>query len=131
MKAVFPSKGVVIVTKYNVNVLKDFYKNNLINSKLFALYQQADYYMQAGNFNYFPKKANIILYNAHLLTLRQLQEIVAEQTRNNYDTVISKSSPEKETTEDIDQQEDFSDEPLDDNFIKNNPFFNTLTSIDE
>lgn len=124
MKAVFPSKGVLIITKYNVNVLKDFYRENLINSKLFAIYQQSNYYMQCGNFNYFPKKSNLILYKANLLTLRQLQEIVAQQMKENPNAVTTKRihNSEPEEVED----DDFSNEPLDDNFIKNNPFFNTL-----
>ena len=117
MKAVFPGKGIVIVTKYNVNVLRDYYRNNLINSKLFAIYQQSDYFMQAGNFNYFPKKSNLILYKANLLTLRQLQEIVAKQVKSN-------------VTNNPQQEQAFSDTPLDDNYIKNNPFFKTLMSTD-
>ena len=127
MKAVFPCKGVVIVTKYNVNVLRNFYKNNLINSKLFSIYQQSDYSIQVGNFNYLPKKSNIILDNAHLLTLRQLQEIVAKQIKGNPGAVTIKKAPSKETNE----SDDFSDEPLDDNFIKNNPFFSTLTALED
>lgn len=130
MKAVFPSKGVVIVTKYNVDVLKNFYKNNLINSKLFSIYQQSDYSIQVGNFNYLPKKSNIILDNAHLLTLRQLQEIVAKQIKENPSAVTIKKAPQKPSDE-TDESNNFSDEPLDDNFIKNNPFFSTLTSLED
>ena len=130
MKAVFPSKGVVIVTKYNVDVLKNFYKNNLINSKLFSIYQQSDYSIQVGNFNYLPKKSNIILDNAHLLTLRQLQEIVAKQIKENPSAVTIKKDPQK-LSDETDESNNFSDEPLDDNFIKNNPFFSTLTSLED
>lgn len=124
MKAVFPSKGVIIVTKYNVNMLRDYYRNNLINSKLFAIYEQSNYFMQAGNFNYFPKKANLILYNANLLTLKKLQQVVANQINQNPELAkkVIKSQP---------KEQEFSDEPLDDNFVKNNPFFNTLTSTED
>ena len=108
MKAVFPSKGVVIVTKYNVDVLKNFYKNNLINSKLFSIYQQSDYSIQVGNFNYLPKKSNIILDNAHLLTLRQLQEIVAKQIKENPGTVTIKKAPQKPSDETV-ESNDFSE----------------------
>lgn len=130
MKAVFPTKGVVIVTKYNVNVLRDYYRNNLINSKLFAMYQQSNFHMQSGNFNYLPKKSNIILYKTHLLTLQQLQEVVAKQMResleyNNAQAETQEDSQEKQT------QDNFSDEPLDDNFIKNNPFFKTLMATED
>ena len=129
MKAIFPTKGVIIVTKYNVKVLNDFYRNNLINSKLFAIYQQSNYNMQVGNFNYLPKKANIILYNAHLLTLRQLQEVISNQIKQNPEYFNIKP-PTTEASQETDEQDEFSDDPLDDNFIKNNPFFKTLTSIE-
>lgn len=124
MKAVFPAKGIVIVTKYNVNVLRDYYRNNLINSKLFAIYQQSNYSMQSGNFNYFPKKSNLILYKANLLTLQQLQEIVARQ--------VAESKQENGIQQEpLSTKENFSNEPLDDNFIKNNPFFKTLTASED
>lgn len=130
MKAVFPTKGVVIVTKYNVNVLKDFYRNNLINSKLFAIYQQSNFHMQSGNFNYFPKRSNIILYKANLLTLQQLQEVVSEQMRKSNIEPTSSNTQVKETPKQEPSQE-FSSEPLTDNFILDNPFFKTLISTDD
>lgn len=130
MKAIFPTKGVVIVTKYNVNVLRDFYRDNLINSKMFAIYQQANYNMQVGNFNYFPKKANFILYQAHLLSLKQLQEIIAGKIRENPELFNKKQQNNKDMQE-SDDIEEISDEPLDDNFIKSNPFFKTLTAIED
>lgn len=128
MKAIFPGKGVIIVTKYNVNVLKDFYKNNLINSKLFGIYEQSNYYLQVGNFNYFPKKSNLVLEDAHLLTLKQLQELIAKQMKENPNSLKDKSSSDNKIKI-SDNTKDFSDKPLDDNFVKNNPFFSTLTSI--
>ena len=121
MKALFPKKGVVIVTKYNVNVLKDYYKNNLINSKLFSIYQQSNYSMHVGNYAYLPKKSDIILNNVHLLTVTELQEYVLSQMKANNNPV-----QEAQTT----KQPEISDKPLDDNFIKDNPFFTTLTYLD-
>ena len=117
MKAVFPCAGVAIVTKYSINTLKDFYENNLINSKLFGIYQQSNYYMQAGNFNYFPKKSNIVLEQAHLLTLQKLQEVVAKQVSQSNTTSTHQQTPQ------------ISNEPLDDNFVKNNAFFETLAKL--
>ena len=123
MKALFPKSGVIIVTKYNVNTLKDYYKNNLINSKLFGIYQQSNYSLQVGNFSYLPKRSEIILDDVHLLTLKQLQEYVLEQTKGSNSAAKtipqgSKNPPKAE----------ISDKPLDDNFIKDNPFFTTLNS---
>ena len=132
MKAVFPTKGALIVTKYNVNMLNDFYKNNLINSKLFAAYQQSNFYMQSGNFNYFPKKSNIIVYNAHLLTLQRLQEVIAAEMNAQKEAAQSATevSKEQETSNEEPVENTFSDEPLDDNFIQSNSFFKTLTAND-
>lgn len=124
MKALFPKTGVVIVTKYNVNTLKDYYKNNLINSKLYGVYQQSNYSIQVGNYTYLPKKTNIILDNTHLLTLKQLQEYVLSQMKNTNTSGISVPNEEKSESSSI------SEEPLDDAFIKNNPFFTTLTYLD-
>ena len=126
MKALFPSKGVVIVTKYNVNMLKDYYKNNLINSKLFGIYQQSNYSIQVGNLKYPPKKSDFILNGANLLTLKQLQEYVLKQT-----SVINNNSNESQEKAEETSTPTISDKPLDDNFVKNNPFFDTLTSLND
>ena len=126
MKALFPSKGVVIVTKYNVNMLKDYYKNNLINSKLFGVYQQSNYSIQVGNLKYPPKKSDIILDGANLLTLKQLQEYVLKQT-----SIINQNSNESPQQAKEVNTSMISDKPLDDNFVKNNPFFDTLTSLND
>lgn len=126
MKALFPKKGVVIVTKYNVNTLNDYYKNNLINSKLFGVYQQSNYSMQVGNFCYLPKKSDVILDNVNLLTLKQLQEYILQQMKESSNEKISTDKP----IENVKTQQ-ISDEPLDDDFIKNNPFFTTLTYLDD
>lgn len=125
MKAIFPKKGVLIVTKYNVSILKEFYNSNLINSKLFSIYQQYNYFIQVGNFNYFPKSSNIILDNTHLLTLLDLKKTIFEQIKNNPESVTITKDSQKNSDEN-----NFSNEPLDDNFIKSNPFFKTLTSLD-
>ena len=124
MKAIFPKKGVVIVTKYNVNTLKDYYKNNLINSKLFGVYQQSNYSINVGNYAYLPQKSNIILDKSHLLTITQLQEYVLSQMKIKQNSNISENKAEKV------EQSSSSNKPLDDNFIKDNSFFTTLTYLD-
>ena len=124
MKAIFPKKGVVIVTKYNVNTLKDYYKNNLINSKLFGVYQQSNYSINVGNYAYLPQKSNIILDKSHLLTITQLQEYVLSQMKIKQNSNISENNAEKV------EQSSSSNKPLDDNFIKDNSFFTTLTYLD-
>ena len=117
MKAVFPSKGVVVLTKNDVDKLHNFYKDNLINSKLFSVYEQSNYSVQVGSFSYLPKKSNIILDNANLLTLKQLYEILCKQL-----AVTS-------TNSDAEKNMDYT-KPLDDNFILNHPFFETLKPLE-
>ncbi|MBR3697708.1 MAG: hypothetical protein IKM97_05580 [Clostridia bacterium] len=129
MKAVFPTKGVIIVTKNNVRVLHDFYKEILINSKLFNIYQNSSFQLQVKNLNYLPQNSNIILSQAHLLTLQQLQQIVAKQLQENQKNNSNDNSRNSNSTIRA-EEPDFTDEPLDDNFIKNNPFFQTLTYTD-
>lgn len=116
MKAVFPAKGIVILTKYSVKAMNDFYMDKLVNSKMFSIYKQSNYPIQSGNLNYLPQKSNIVLNNAHLLTAKKLQELILSQEQ-------AKKPQKAETTKP-------SEELLDDNFILSNPFFKTLTSVD-
>lgn len=113
MKAVFPCKGTVILTKNDVDKLKSFYSDNLQNSKLFSIYQQSNYAIQVGKLNYLPQKSKIILDNAHFLTLQELHSVLS-------DKLDSITLPNNSTTNDT---------PIDDNFILNHPFFETLTPL--
>ena len=71
MKAVFPCKGVVVITKQNVDMLTNFYEGNLINSKLFSAYSQNNLSVQVGSFNYFPSNTKIVLEkDTKLLTIQ-------------------------------------------------------------
>lgn len=120
MKAVFPNNGIVVLTKSDVDKLHDFYKDNLINSKLFSIYEHSNYSIQVGNFSYLPKKANIILENANFLTLKQLHQILKEQIP---------PTTEKSNSTNIENNTIDYNEPLDDNFILNHPFFETLKPL--
>lgn len=114
MKAIFPCKGVVVITKHNVDVINNFYKENLINSKLFVEYNENDFAVQVGNFNYLPKKAKIILEpNTHLLTIKELHDVLS-QTAN-------KNTSEKTSID--------TTKPIEDNFIIDHPFFQTLKPL--
>lgn len=113
MKAIFPSKGVVVVTKPNVDVLNNFYESNLINSKLFTAYNENDFAVQVGSFNYLPKKSKIILEpNTHLLTVKELNDVLSKTAK--------KSQPEEKTN---------NLQPIEDNFIMDHPFFKTLKPL--
>lgn len=117
MKAVFPCKGVVVVTKQNVDILSNFYEGNLINSKLYSAYSQNNFAVQVGKFNYLPQNSKITLdKNAKLLTIRELNTVLSKAVENEKTT--SKAIPEKEEV------------PIEDNFIMDHPFFQTLKPID-
>ena len=120
MKAVFPCKGVVVVTKQNVDVLSNFYESQLINSKLFSAYSQNNFAVQVGKLNYLPKNSTIILnQDANLLTIQKLNQVLVETSKNenpkDYQGAVSNAND---------------DEPIEDNFILNHPFFETLNPLD-
>lgn len=114
MKAVFPCKGVVVVTKQNVDVLSNFYESQLINSKLFSAYSQNNFAVQVGKLNYLPKNSTIILnQDANLLTIQKLNQVLVETSKKE-ETITNTND----------------DEPIEDNFILNHPFFETLKPLD-
>ncbi|MCX4302699.1 MAG: hypothetical protein OSJ66_01595 [Clostridia bacterium] len=115
MKAVFPCKGVVVITKQNVDMLTNFYEGNLINSKLFSAYSQNNFSVQVGSFNYFPQNSTIILEeNTNLLTIQELNKVLAQTAEQQKEEHISQK------TKDV---------PIEDNFIKDHPFFQTLKPL--
>ena len=72
MKAVFPCKGTIVVTKQNVDVLSKVYQENLINSPLFMAYNQGNVDVQVGPFNYLPQNTKVVLrQNTELLTIQK------------------------------------------------------------
>ncbi len=116
MKAVFPCKGVVVLTKHNVDVLNNFYEDHLINSKMFSIYRQANYSVQVDAFNYLPQNSKIVLEdNTNLLTIKQLNEVLAASMKSS------------QTKTEVAEKEDL---PIDDADIQNHPFFQTLKPID-
>lgn len=119
MKAIFPCKGTVVLTKRNVDTLHNIYTDNMVNSKLFAIYNQSNYSVQVGTFNYLPKKSTIVTEKTTFLSIQQLHKILSEHMAN---MPVAKEEEEPEVEED--------NEPLDDNFVLNHPFFETLKPID-
>lgn len=112
MKAVFPCKGVVVVTKNNVDMLRNFYEENLLNSQLFAAYNQNNFAVQVGKFNYLPQNSKIILNeNAHLLTIKGLNDVLSK---------TAQPSQKREVDNNV---------PIEDNFVLNHPFFETLKPL--
>lgn len=117
MKAVFPCKGVIVITKQNVDILSNFYEGSLINSKLYSAYIQNNFAVQVGKFNYLPQNSKITLdKNAKLLTIRELNNVLSKAVES--EKATNKAIPDKK------------DAPIEDNFIMNHPFFQTLKPID-
>ena len=107
MKAVFPCKGVVVVTKQNV-----------INSPLFSAYQQGNLDVQVGPFNYFPQNTKVVLrQNTELLTIQELNKALA-------------GAIQKADTNEVSSSEKYDDTPIEDSSIMEHPFFQTLKQVD-
>ena len=114
MKAVFPCKGVVVLTKKDLQSLKEFYKTTLNTTKMSEIYNSTEYSVQIGNFNYLPPNSKIVLNEENLLTITELRSIMGPSTITNQTQTISESS------EDV----------LSDDDILSHPFFTTLKPID-
>lgn len=118
MKAVFPCKGVVVVTKQNVDILSKIYQENLINSPLFSAYNQGNN-VQVGPFNYLPENTKFVLrQNTELLTIQELNKVLTN--------AIQKPVTDEKTK---DVEYDY-DTPIEDSSIMEHPFFQTLKQID-
>ena len=118
MKAVFPCKGVVVVTKQNVDIVSKVYKENLINSPLFSAYQQGNLHVQVGPFNYFPQNTKVVLrQNTELLTIQELNKALA-------------GAIQKADTNEVSSSEKYDDTPIEDSSIMEHPFFQTLKQVD-
>lgn len=129
MKAIFPCKGVVIVTKHNVESIHNFYMDNLINSKLFQVYSGSNFHAQVGSFNYLPQKSTVILENANLLTIQQLHEVLKRENAKDSASNSQAAQNSENTSKNSAEATDYN-KPLEDNFILNHPFFETLKPID-
>ncbi len=114
MKAVFPCKGVVVLTKKDIQSLEAYYQSTLTTSKMSQIYHSTEYMVQIGNLNYLPPKAKIIVNEENLLTISQLRTIM------NGATTIKPSQKEPEKLNDT----------LSDDDILSHPFFTTLKPID-
>lgn len=126
MKAVFPCKGVIVVAKQNVDILANFYEGSLVNSKIYSAYLNNNLSVQVGNLNYLPPDSKIVLSKkAKLLTIQELNAVLIS-TMQSKPTASNLSS--ETTSKPIPQIAE--DTPIEDEDIKNHPFFKTLKAID-
>ncbi len=136
MKVVFPCSGSIVLTKDDLQVLQDFYENNLVNSKAYPLYSTCDYILQVGNFNYLPIKSRLIIEdNASLLTISKLRGIIDSAVPENAksDATSQEQKPTEEKVEEVKKpiEGDEEDMPIKDEDILSNPFFTTLKPVPE
>ena len=117
MKAVFPCKGVVVLTKKDIQSLEAFYQSTLDTSKMAEIYNNTEFMVQIGNLNYLPPEATIIINEENLLTAHQLRSIMNSSTISKPQTKTSKPLENVEST-------------LSDDDILSHPFFTTLKPID-
>lgn len=126
MKVVFPTEGSIIMLKHDVDTLQAFYNTNLMQSKMYSYYKDANSLIQVGNLNYPPKKHFIVMYNAHPLTVEKMQEIL--------DISLGKDPNERKQAKQEEVYEEpvveSSDDKISDRDIMSNPFFATLKQID-
>ena len=124
MKVVFPCSGSIVLTKDDLQILQDFYENNLVNSKAYPLYSTCDYILQVGNFNYLPIKSRLIIEdNASLLTISKLRGIIDSAVPENAKANATAQVEEKpETKEEVKEEKSVKG-------ILSNPFFTTLKPV--
>ena len=120
MKVVFPCSGSLVLLKQDYETLKAFYKTSLITSKMTEAYKNVNTIIQVGNFNYIPKNNNIVLYNAHVLTIEKMRKILG--IFNEQEKAKEETLPPKETSS--------NSAPISDEDLLSNPFFQTLKPID-
>lgn len=117
MKAIFPCMGSLIMTKTDIEKLKDYYNSRQIanNTNLSII--------ENNFFNYFNDDTTFILDNVTPLTVSKLKKVLGISNNNKIETNSQETIKESENI-----QED--EELIDDDSIFSNPFFTTLKPVD-
>ena len=119
LKVVFPCKGVIVLTKEDIQTLNSFYTTSLVTSKIYEIYNSSEYMMQVGNFNYLPQKATLVLDESKLLTIPKMRLIL--------DTHSSQTVSSPETQKQSPAEEHYDE--ISDDTILSHPFFQTLKPL--
>lgn len=127
MRAVFPCKGVLVLTKKDVEALQNFYNSTLEKSNIFSAYNATEYSIQVGNFNYLPQKATLIVDEKNLLTISKLRAIMNGSVPTKKEEPVVEENPEEVLEK---STEESLEDPLSDDDILSHPFFTTLKPID-
>ena len=117
MNAIFPCIGSLIMTKTDIEKLKDYYNCRQIENN-------TNLSIVENNFlNYFDDNSTFILDNVTPLTVSKLKKVLGINTNN---------KPENTSQENIKESENIQEdeELIDDDSIFSNPFFTTLKPVD-
>ena len=126
MKVVFPCKGSIVLTKNDVETLEAFYNTKLLTSKMSELYQSSEYMLQVGNFKYLPKHYSIRLYNANLMNIRKMRELLGLPVNRE----IPEATPPTPRIPIIRQNPNLDEQKISDESLLSHPFFQTLKPVD-
>lgn len=121
MKVVFPCKGSLVLLKQDLETLEAFYNTSILTSKMLDIYKTSNVMVQVGNFNYVPSKSALVLYKANLLTIEEMRKILGFHQ----ETSSQDPAPPQAFTPTLAQSE----EPISDNDLLSNPFFQTLKPL--
>ena len=116
MKAIFPCFGSLIMTKNDIENIKDYYDSRQISNNDSLVISENKF------FNYFNDDTTFILDNVTPLTVSKLKKVLGI-SNNKVETNSQKNLKESENI-----HED--EELIDDDSIFSNPFFTTLKPVD-
>lgn len=124
MKVVFPCKGSLVLLKQDLETLNAFYNTSLLTSKAAEYYKTSNVMVQVGNFNYIPAKSALVLYKANLLTIEKMRKILGIYTESS-----NKENLEESASITNNSLINPNSEPISDDDISSNSFFQTLKPI--
>ncbi len=125
MKVVFPCKGSLVLLKQDLETLSAFYNTSLLTSKMSEYYKTSNSMVQVGSFNYIPAHNSLVLYKANLLTIEKMRKLLGiyRETSQEGTTAQKNSTSLQNTNTDINRN------PISDDDILSNSFFQTLKPI--
>lgn len=130
MKVVFPCKGSIVLTKSDVETLEAFYNTKLLTSKMYEMYQTSPYMLQVGNFKYLPKHYSVRLYNANLMNIRKMRELLGLPITPEIDRTLSAPKTAVSRTPIMNYEGNLDEQKITDESLLSHPFFQTLKPVD-
>ena len=117
MKVVFPCKGSLVLLKQDLESLKAFYNTTILTSKLLETYRNSNTSVQVENFEYLPLNNSLILDESNLLSIEKMRDILKSQNTKSSSPTVNDNISKEDTSQ------------ISDNDILSNPFFQTLSPL--